>query len=51
MITKHELKEEMIRVNLKLTDAILKENHKDIIKHRTMINNLIKIYLKYERVN
>ena len=48
MITRTELKEEMLRVNLKLTEAILKTNEREIIKHRIMINNLIKIYLKYE---
>ena len=49
-IIKAEIIEEIININYWLMEAIRKDDAKSVLKNKILLDSLIKLYLKDERV-
>jgi hypothetical protein len=49
-VKKAEIIEEIININYYLVDSIRKDNTDEILKNKILLDNLIKLYLKDEKI-
>ena len=49
-VKKADIIEEIININYYLVDSIRKDNTDEILKNKILLDNLIKLYLKDEKI-
>jgi hypothetical protein len=49
-VRKAEIIEEIININYYLVDAVRKDNTDEVLNNKILLDNLIKLYLKDEKI-
>jgi hypothetical protein len=50
-VKKADIIEEIININYYLVDAVRKDNTDEVLKNKILLDNLIKLYLKDEKIS